>query len=148
MNKSATLDKSGRLDDIKNFYKVFNKNNIDLLDEIYSSNIVFVDPFHHIEGINHLKDYFRNMAKNINYCHFDFKHEAVNNDDVFLQWRMTFSHPKIKSGTELEMNGVSHLVMNEKIVYHRDYFDSSEMLYKHIPVLGSVIRMIEKNLGG
>lgn len=135
------------LDAIKDFYKEFNENSIASLDKLYAENIQFSDPFHHIEGIENLKSYFHNMAENLNYCRFDFKHEAVNNDNVFLQWCMTYSHPKIKNGAALEMQGVSHLIVNDKIVYHRDYFDSSEMLYKHIPLIGHVIKYIEKNMG-
>ena len=141
MNKSDTLNK------VKRFYAVFDKKNIESLEDIYSDAIIFVDPFHQIEGIHSLKAYFGNLANNINYCRFHFKHEAVSNDDIFLQWRMAFSHPKIKKGSALELDGVSHLVVREKIIYHRDYFDSSEMLYKHIPVLGSLIRLIEKKMG-
>jgi limonene-1,2-epoxide hydrolase len=141
MNKPDALDK------VKRFYEVFDKKHVDSLEDIYSESIIFVDPFHQIEGIQSLKAYFGNLANNINYCRFHFKHEAVNNDDIFLQWRMEFSHPNIKKGLALELDGVSHLVVREKIIYHRDYFDSVALLYRHIPLLGSVIRQIEKNMG-
>jgi len=141
------MDKLTLLNEVKSFYRVFNAEHIKSLGDIYSDNIIFVDPFHQIEGLNQLKDYFSNLAENINDCHFDFKHEAISDDNIFLQWHMNFSHPKIKKGMALELEGVSHLVIRGKIIYHRDYFDSAEMLYKHIPLLGSAIRLIEKNIG-
>ncbi|TMO11870.1 transcriptional regulator, partial [Pseudoalteromonas sp. S185] len=33
------------------------------------------------------------------------------------------------------------------IIKHRDYFNVGELLYKHIPILGSVVNYIDKRAG-
>ena len=57
---------------------------------------------------------------------------------------MSFTHPKLAGGKAIIVDGATDLRFDEKITYHRDYIDMGQMLYEHIPVLGSAIRYIKK----
>lgn len=134
------------INQLKNFYKRFSIENIQQLEELYDSDILFIDPFHEINGINQLKDYFTNLSQNLNSCQFNFLQECASPGSAFLQWKMEFSHPRIKAGLPQTVEGTTLLKFDKKITFHRDYFDSSEMLYKHIPIFSQVIKYVERRM--
>ena len=49
--------------------------------------------------------------------------------------------------SSISVNGVSLLTLkDDRVVYHRDYYDMGEMVYEHVPVLKRVIYYIKKRL--
>ena len=132
----------------KTLYNVFDKDNLERLPELYAHNIVFIDPFHRIEGMVAFEHYFANMYQNIRSIEFDFK-EASFTDEIFHQdWIMTFEHPKVNGGKAVNVPGTSRVRINKdgKIIEHQDYFDGGQMLYKQLPILGSAINFINKRM--
>ena len=52
-----------------------------------------------------------------------------------------------RSTNVITLDGTTQLkVEDEKIIYHKDYYDLGEMVYEHIPLLGSIIKMIKRRL--
>ena len=133
---------------ISDFLKLYNqldKSNLELLNEVYSDNIIFEDPLHRIEGLPALTDYFANMYENLNQGQFEIHTSFEQENQASVYWVMTFSHKKIKQGQSLKVNGNTYLEFdNGKVVYHRDYFDAGEMIYQHLPVFGTVINLIKR----
>ena len=133
---------------ISDFLKLYNqldKSNLELLNEVYSDNIIFEDPLHRIEGLPSLTDYFANMYENLNQGQFEIHTSFEQENQASVYWVMTFSHKKIKQGQSLKVNGNTYLEFdNGKVVYHRDYFDAGEMIYQHLPVFGTVINLIKR----
>lgn len=130
-------------------YQRINKDNLDLLSEIYGSEIVFIDPAHEIRGLAQLTGYFRNLYRDINHINFDFHHPLQMNDVGYVQWTMTFSHPGMKKGKDINVEGATFVRFenDSKVIYHRDHFDLGSMLYQHIPFLGGIIKSINRRLG-
>ena len=67
----------------------------------------------------------------------------------YVQWIMHFSHPRLQSGRVIEVPGSSflHFSDSDKGFLHGDYFDLGSVLYQHLPVLGGVVRSINRRLG-
>jgi len=136
---------------LKNFYETYNtlqKDNLDTLGLIYDENIRFIDPAHEIHGLPHLIDYFAGLYSSLDHISFDFTQQLCMNNDCTVQWVMTFSHPKLARGRDIEVAGISalHLLQNGKVDMHRDYFDLGAMLYEHLPILGGLVRNIKRRL--
>lgn len=130
-------------------YKDLNRENLHLLEGVYSSDIRFIDPAHEIVGIVQLTEYFSALYQNVETITFDF-HDIVQQDkNCYLQWNMTFSHKRFARGKSIIVSGTTFLQLDdqEKVHYHRDYFDIGAMLYEHIPILGSLIGRIKRRLG-
>ena len=128
-------------------YQNFTIEDIDKLDQIYHPDILFVDPLHEIKGLTSLKDYFQTMYRQMEFGSFEY-HRTLNSDNqLVVEWTMNFSHKQIKSGAEINFEGISRLILSDQlpltIVEHRDYYDVGQMVYEHIPLLGSVIRFIK-----
>lgn len=130
-------------------YQSLQANNLGLLAEIYEKDVVFIDPAHEIRGLASLTDYFNKLYQNSNHISFDFDHPLRINDRGYVQWQMSFSHPSIKKGLNIEVEGATFVrfVGTGKVIYHRDYFDLGSMLYQHIPLLGGVVKTINRRLG-
>ena len=130
------------------FYENFSVSHLDDLSKIYHENIQFTDPFHTVLGLKRLKKYFLNIMSRVKSCRFVISDCVEEDRKSFIIWRMTFSHPSLNKNREIEVNGVTHLHFSEdgRVTFHRDYFDSSEMLFRHIPLMGTAIRLIEKRM--
>ncbi len=133
---------------VARFYSELNKENLGRLEDIYAQNVVFEDAAHRIEGYNALLTYFQNLYKNVDRCQFDIAEKHQSGGTGFLTWTMRLQHPNLAGGNQVSVKGISHLrFVDDKVIYHRDYFDMGEMLYENLPLLGSVIRKIKQRLG-
>ncbi|KZN39145.1 nuclear transport factor 2 family protein [Pseudoalteromonas luteoviolacea] len=131
-----------------NFVDIYNKlsdKNLNLLKSIYDENVIFVDPLHEVEGLEALTKYFENMYANVSSISFDIKEHFVLDNMGFLYWDMKFSHSRLNGKKVITVAGHSKLTFKgSKVVNHRDYFDVGALLYRNIPLLGQVIKTIEK----
>ncbi|AUI86292.1 transcriptional regulator [Vibrio azureus] len=133
---------------VGNVYEKLNKSNLYTLEELYHPNVTFEDAAHRLEGWNALKSYFDNLYTNVTRCDFEIHEHQQMGNVGFLIWTMRLQHPKLKKGATIEVKGVSHLrFQDERVIYHRDYFDLGEMLYENLPLLGSVVKAVKKRLG-
>ena len=137
------------MNDFLEVYQSLSGENLHLLEEIYTEDVHFVDPAHEIKGLDNLRNYFAKLYANTTRVEFDF-HEQIRNEQVgYLQWVMRFSHPRLKGGRLIEVPGSSFLRFGDtdKVFHHRDYFDLGSMLYQHLPVLGGIVKSINRRLG-
>ncbi|MFC3115616.1 nuclear transport factor 2 family protein [Cellvibrio fontiphilus] len=134
---------------VRAMYMRFDKKILKNLSDIYSDDIQFRDPLHALNGIAKLSDYYASSIENLLDCRFEFHHsmEMPGRGEAILFWTMHYRHSKIAGGKPLELTGNSHLLFNEKVYYHRDYYDAGAMLYEHLPLLGSAIAFIKKRIG-
>ena len=130
-------------------YTELNRSNLHLLSSIYTEDILFIDPAHRIEGLSKLTAYFEALYQNINSINFAFTHPLQVDDIAYVQWAMTFSHPKLKKGDTIKVPGMSFLKFHGsgKVMHHRDQFDLGSMLYEHLPVFGQIINVVKRRLG-
>ena len=128
-------------------YQKLNKDNFHELAKIYSKDVIFIDAVQEIQGLDALQRYFSKLYKNISFCQFDIEQSIVQQGQASIIWTMTFAHKKLKSGQRISVNGCSHLKFADKIYYHRDYLDMGQMIYEHLPLLGSAVKFIKKRVG-
>jgi AAA15 family ATPase/GTPase len=137
------------VDKLKSTYDQLNRDTVhgDLLNQLYADDIVFTDPLHELKSLDSLKTYFQGMYKNVTAIHFDFDTTVENETDAFLTWVMTFQHPKLNSGKAVKVPGTTHIQHNGvKVTKHQDYFDSTHMIFDHIPVLRLAIGAIKQRM--
>lgn len=128
------------------YYKEFNQDSIAGLDSIYDQNAVFEDPIGKVEGLNDLKRHFSKMMSNVSYCRFEITDVVANDGQAFITWTMSFAHPKLNGHKKITVNGVSEIKFDERITYHRDYFDVGSMFYEQVPILKTIIQALKKRL--
>ncbi|MGY4533799.1 hypothetical protein ACVW0Y_002932 [Pseudomonas sp. TE3786] len=122
-------------------------NNLERLSELYSADVRFEDPLHEIHGLAALTRYFHELYANVQELHFQFYgFDQLYPGAGYLRWKMTYRHPRLNGGRQIEVDGCSHLLWRDKVYAHRDYFDAGALLYEHLPLLGRLIRWLKGRL--
>ncbi|HDX8373561.1 TPA: nuclear transport factor 2 family protein [Aeromonas dhakensis] len=130
-------------------YQQLNRDELHRLPEVYANEVVFTDPAHRIEGLAALTDYFAALYQRLAYCRFAITSQLLQGRQAWLGWTMTFSHPRLRGGAPVMVEGATRLEFNEagKVCLHRDYFDMGAMLYEQLPLIGPLVRTIKGRLG-
>lgn len=143
MTNQATTETNTLIDDFIQLYQALNKDNLHLLSQVYDDSISFTDPMHQIKGLESLTQYFAKLYKNVKHIQFEIKEVQQDANQAALFWQMEYSHPKLNKGGLIRVDGMSQLKFNDKIYFHRDYFDLGQMLYEHLPCMGGLIRLLK-----
>ena len=136
-------------DVVDNFKLVFthlDASNIELIDNLYEKNVTFIDPFNEIRGLGPLRSYFDELYKNVLHCEFQFNETYIKDNSAIVIWNMLLTHKTLASAIPIEIAGSTQIRFNNKIYFHRDYFDGGQMLYERLPVIGPIIRIIKKQV--
>ncbi|MDP7591569.1 MAG: nuclear transport factor 2 family protein [Litorilituus sp.] len=132
------------LDNFIQVYSQLSVDNLALLDKVYHEDILFTDPMHSVQGFDQLKKYFNSLYTNLESCSFNIVQVIHEGNQAAIYWKMTFVHPKLSNGCEIEVLGNSQLQgCEEKVIYQRDFFDLGAMLYQHLPLVGRLIGFIK-----
>lgn len=133
------------------FCKLFNeldKGNLQRLQEVYSEDIRFQDPFGQVEGLDALTRYFAGAYGNVISCGFRFDEPVIQQVHCTIPWVMELRHRRLRKGQLVQVDGISHLEIRDgRVCYHRDYFDAGQLVYENLPILGGLIRRIREHAG-
>lgn len=137
-----------RLDNFLNFYNGLSSNELHRLTELYHPNICFTDPVHQIQGSTALQRYFEHAYARLSFCQFVRKVQSEQGDTGFISWQMNFSHQAIGKGKKIQLDGCSELQWHQdgRIISHRDYYDLTELVYQHVPIIGWATRQIKQRM--
>ena len=147
VNKSEMTQKRSEL--IRRIFNDLRATNTNILDEFYTSDVVFEDPLGQINGLDNMKKYYQAMYKNVQEIRFEFKDDAIAGDRHLSTWVMYLRADGLNGGKEVAVHGVSEIEFQSEstlVIFHRDYFDMGEFIYQYIPVLGGILKLVRKQL--
>lgn len=138
------------IDRFTQLYQDISNLDCDELGSLYADDIAFIDPVTQHHGLDNVKRYFSRLLEDTHACTFTI-HDVINcqgnqsHFDYIVNWSMVLT---LKKGSEpIVVDGTSQLkVRQDKIVYHRDYYDLGQMVYEHVPILRSVVGYIKGRL--
>ena len=133
-----------RLTDLKEWFINLNESTLDDIVSYYDKNVFFKDPFNEFNGREKLRKLFLHMFITFKNPHFVFIETIENSEGIFLTWDFIFSYKE----KLFNIHGSSHLKLNdeEKIVYHRDYWDVGEEILLKIPLIKSLYGFFQNKL--
>lgn len=137
--------KSSLIERFKAFYQDVKHPQLDKIDEIYAENIVFKDPVHELRGAEVLHSYLSEMSVNVQSGRFEYLDQVVTEDTAYIKWNMHFKHPKLGKKT-ITVRGISQVQFNGRIYFHEDIYDLGQLIYEHVPLLGSVVKGLKRRL--
>ena len=122
-----------------NLFSNLNKENIKKFDDLVVKDIIFIDPFNNIKGLDNFKNIFYHMFDTVEEPKFDIVDYAQNKDHIFLKWKMTFYAFKASQSIE----GMSDITLNKegKVISHLDYWDSLNGIFIKLPFLGFLYKI-------
>jgi hypothetical protein len=130
----------------KQTYNQLNAQSLGLLEELYSRDLVFQDPFRRMSGLPALTGYFAELYRHVESSSFLFEDEVAQGNSAVLIWTLSLKHPRLNGGDVVTVPGSTHIRFRDKVTYHRDYFDGGAMLYENLPLIGLAIRMIKERV--
>lgn len=130
----------------KQVYKVFNQGMLKQLPDIYSPEVIFIDPVHQLTGLTALTQYFAGFCSDELRCEFAIYNEISSQGQAFFQWKMHYQHPRLESGMPLILDGGSLIKFDTHIIFHQDFYDMGAMIYQHIPLLGWIVKKINSGI--
>jgi hypothetical protein len=128
---------------VDNINSLSSSNVNEVLKQTYTHDIKFIDPVKNINGLDDLTSYFLSLYKSVEHCHFTITNYISHGDNHSIEWEMKLKHKRLAKNKEINLHGASFLrFQDNKVCYHRDYYDLGAMIYERIPILGAVIRKV------
>jgi len=147
---AGSADELAAIENFKVFFSSFEKNRIDkLLDKTYADDIYFNDTLKTIRGIDELAHYLKESAEAVEDCRVEVIEVTRNaNGEHYFRWKMLIRFKRFKKGQDTWTVGMSHLRFNTEglVVYHQDYWNATDGIFRHIPILGNMINAVIKRL--
>ena len=129
------------------FYGNVASGDFSTVESLYAEDVHFEDPTHAINGRDRLKAHFKTLYDNCNSCSFKFHQTVDTNSEIFLAWTMFISHPRIRGGKIVRVEGSSFIKTHDgQVIYHREYYDLGSLVYENLPIFGPLTRFIKSRL--
>jgi limonene-1,2-epoxide hydrolase len=131
------------------FFERLSPQDVQRMDEIYATHASFKDPFNRVTGVPAIAAIFGDMFEAMHEPKFKITTAVERGGDAFLTWDFTFRVKKFRPSETMTIHGASHLQFDAqgKIVMHRDYWDAAEELYSKLPVVGALMRFLQRKFG-
>mgnify|MGYP001478901331 CR=1 FL=1 len=114
------------------------------LAALYAEDARFRDPFNQVRGRAAITAIFRHMFTQVEAPRFVVTEQVAEGAQAFLVWEFHF----LRGGHSLCIHGGSHLKFNADglVSEHRDYWDAAEELYARLPLIGPLMRWLQRQL--
>jgi ketosteroid isomerase-like protein len=118
---------------------------LDRIPQFYAADAEFKDPFNEVRGTDAIAHIFRHMFTQVDEPRFVVGSRFSGEDGVMLLWDFHF-RTRGRRPQAICVRGTSHLRFDAagKVVLHRDYWDAAEELYAKLPVLGALMRYLQR----
>lgn len=132
------------------FFSSFEADRLErLLPATYAEDIWFNDTLKTLVGREALAHYLADSADAVEHCAVEILDSTRNaHGEHLVRWRMAIRFKRFKTGLDTHSIGVSHLRFDAdgRVVYHQDYWNAADGLFRHIPVLGWMIDAVLRRL--
>ncbi len=133
------------IDRFKDFYRDVKHPKLGSIDQVYADDVLFKDPVHELRGAEALHTYLSEMSVNVQSGRFEYLDQIVSDDMAYIKWNMHFKHPRLGKDT-ITVRGMSQVQFHDRIYFHEDVYDLGQLIYEHVPLLGSVVKGLKKRL--
>ncbi len=146
---SGSSEESIMLDGVESLFSKYTQENLaDNLKNIYAEKLYFRDAFKQFSNHDDLRDYMLAGLEPLEASEFVFNRIARSGGDFYIDWTMRLDFKSTPTGTWEESIGVSHFRFNDegKVIFHQDYWDPTDIVYRRIPVAKQLIGYVKGKL--
>jgi len=139
-------------DPLINFKKLFADfklgANEQTIRNTYANKLYFNDSFRIITSIEDLIPYMKESANMTKSTTVEILDVASSGTDYYVRWVMEMKLDVKNKDIHSRSIGMSQLRLDKqgKIIFHQDFWDSTEGFYQHLPYIGYVIRKIKSKI--
>jgi len=116
--------------------------------DVYAEETFFDDTLKTIRDAAEVERYLAASADAVEVGTVEFLDLVVSNGDYYFRWEMTLEFKKIAKGETHRSVGMTHVRFDRdgKVVLHKDFWDSTNGLFEHVPGLGWALRRAKARL--
>jgi len=128
------------------FFETLSPQSVARIPEFYAADARFKDPFNEVQGAAAIENVFSHMFKQVDAPRFLVGERVVDAHGAVLVWELHFGVRVWGRPRAQVIRGASHLKFGAdgKVLLHRDYWDTGEELYMKLPVLGLLMRTLQR----
>jgi steroid Delta-isomerase len=126
-------------------FETLSADTLERLDDLVHEDVLFRDPFHEVRGRNAMKRIMAGMFRAFEAPRFSVRDIALSENRGYLEWRFESEESR---GSTTTFEGMSAVTFSPDahILTHRDYWDAAGAIHAHLPLIGPVIRMINRTI--
>lgn len=130
------------LDEIVRWFERLTRESVADVGRYYAEDAFFKDPFNEVTGVEAVRRVFAHMFDQVEGPRFRVLERWQDAHGAMLIWTFEFR----LRGESWTIRGATHLrfAADGRITHHRDYWDAAEELYAKLPVLGAVMRALQR----
>ena len=116
--------------------------------KVYAEKVYFRDAFKQFDNASSIRDYFLHGLDPLHAAEFQFRRVIRSGDEFYIDWLMRLDFKKTPEGSWEESIGMTHMRFNSegKVIFHQDYWDPTDIVYKRIPVAKQLINFVKKKM--
>jgi steroid delta-isomerase len=132
------------LDTYCQFFSTMTSESLNQLDQFFTRTARFKDPFNDVHSLDEIRRIFEHMFSTMESPQFIIDEAVLSSNIAYIKWQFS---GLIKHKT-LTLSGVSRVVFNSQglVSEHIDYWDASEQFYMTLPIIGPLLRLIQRQL--
>lgn len=137
------------LERVKQLFSNYTRENLAAnVTEVYAGDVYFRDAFKQFNHAGEIREYMLAGLEPLEQAEFVFNRVARSGNDYYFDWTMRLDFKKTPPNTWEESIGVSHMRFNAegKVIFHQDYWDPTDIVYRRIPIARQLIAFVKKKL--
>ena len=145
----GSLQETEMLQGVKDLFSNYTHESLEAnTGRVYAETIYFRDAFRLITTSAELREYMLHGLAPLEGAEFIFTDLARSGGDFYLSWIMRLDFKKTPTGTWEESIGMTRLRFNSQgqVIFHQDYWDPTDIVYRRIPVARGLISFVKKRL--
>ena len=138
------------LDGVRSLFENYNRDNLaDNATKVYAERLYFRDAFKRFDTAEAVRDYLVEGMKPLEAGEFKLKRFIRSEaGDYYIDWLMRLDFKSTPTGTWEESIGMTHIRFNDegKVIFHQDYWDPTDIVYRRIPLAKQLIAYVKKKM--
>lgn len=146
---AGSPEEAAMLAGVIDLFTNYNAENLaENITKVYAEEVYFRDAFKQFDTAEGIKEYILAGLAPIDAAEFIFNNVLRKNGDFYLDWTMRLDFKKTPPGTWEESIGMTHIRFNREgqVVFHQDYWDPTDIVYKRIPIVKQLIAYVKRKL--
>ena len=114
-------------------------------NQVYAKQVYFRDAFKQLDTAAAVREYLLEGLAPLDGAEFIFNRIARSGGEFYIDWTMRLDFKKTSPGTWEESIGMTRMRFNSegKVIFHQDYWDPTDIVYKRIPIAKQLIRYVK-----
>ena len=129
------------------FYEALSPETVSGIEAVVHDDVRFKDPFSDVRGVQTYKKILEDMFLAAPDIKFTVHHCAYDGEVCFLRWTSRGTVKKLGSDPWV-VEGMSELKFapDGRVLSHIDHWDAATQFYMRIPVIGRILRLIQRRV--